>query len=267
MAMKFPQFITTSNGTTNVVGMIDYDLIIDNLKNTEEEDSTDLDDVKKELKKRKIQYIDGKGYVDENEYIWIFNAKGKPKNPNAYPYFWINEDGEKEFSNPPELIKDEYTVDNMMDLSLVETIKNTEPNEVHYDEEMLNDINASSSSFTPTVKLDDDFLKKIVKWLILVMGVDINALKSKTFEKYVLPNMKSALQNKTKMSVIYFITWMNLLGCDFEITVVSNGEDGKNTLKFPLVYRSYTDSVGLLKDGKIEELSKAALLLEEDEDE
>ena len=256
--------------------MIDYAPIIDCLDKAIKDNETDevlteeevkeLEESKENLTKKKVHFVDGKGYVDENERIWIFCAEGKPKNYNAYPYFWLNEDGEKEFSNPPELIKKAYSVENMIDMSLLEIIAETLPNEQHYDEDMLNDINAASSFFVPTFREDDDFLKKIVKHVITQKGVDINGLKSKTSEKYVLPNMKSALQNKTKMSVIYFMTWMNLLGCDFEITIIDNGEDGKIKLTNPLIYRSYNDKVGVLKDGEIEELQSSSIITDRDEE-
>ena len=115
MAMKFPQHLVTSERTITIVGMIDYDPIIKDIENSIEDDKAkeelteeqlkELEEVRENLAKQKVQYQDNKGYVDENEKIWIFSAEGKPKNFNAYPYFWLNEDGEKEFSDPPELIR------------------------------------------------------------------------------------------------------------------------------------------------------------------
>ena len=281
MSKKFPNnvlnedfIINTPERTVRVVGLIDYEplekeidkSIEENGSNEEVTDEVEaLKEAKKKLLNKKVQYIDKKGYVDEDGNIWIYCAEGKPKNCNAYPYFWFNEDGEKEFSDPPELIKKIYTVDNMIDMSVYKIIEDTQVNEELYDEDMLNDINSSSSFFVPTIRELDDFLKKIVKYAILQKGIDINGLKSKTDEKYMLPNMKSALQNKTKMSVIYFLTWMNLLGCDFEITVIDNGEDTKNKLKYPLVYRSYKDSVGILKDGQVEDLPDELMIKDKDE--
>ena len=46
-------------------------------------------------------FIDGKGYKDENDNIWIYSYAGKPSNANEYPFFWMN-NGIKEFSNPSE---------------------------------------------------------------------------------------------------------------------------------------------------------------------
>lgn len=219
MAMKFPQYVSTNERTVSVVGMID--------KEKEEEN--------------KNIYQDGKGYIDEDQSIWIY-CSGEPKNKNQYPYFWINDENKKEFSDPPEIIRKAFSVENMTDMSLLTIIDKTEPGEKLFDEDELNDMNAAAAFYVPIINENDDFLKKIVKTTIIQKGIDINRLKGRTDEKYILPNMKAALQNKTKMSVIYFMCWMNLLNCDFEITISDNG-DKNDPLKKPIVYQSYHDNI------------------------
>ena len=245
MAMKFPQYVSTSERTVSVVGMLDKEG--DEVQNAE--------------------YLDGKGYIDENEYIWIFSAAGKPKNKNAYPYFWLNENGDKEFSDPPELIKKAYSIDNMTDLSLVSIVDNTKPGEQLFNEEEINDINAAAAFFVPTIKEDDDFLKRLVKTIIIEKGVDINRLKNKTNEKYQLSNMRAALQGSTKMSVIYFNWWMNLLGCHFDVIISDSGEDVTDTLKNPLVYQSYRDGISKEVNGELIDVNTEKYVAREDEDE
>ena len=201
MALKFPMYVSTNNRTVSVVGLLS-----------------------KDDKKKKEIYIDQKGYVDDDGTIWIFSGEGKPKCPNEYPYFWFNEDDEKEFSNPPEIILTAFNEENMVDMSLVNIVETTDPNEELFDEEEINDMNAAAAFFIPPINKDDDFLKKIVKATIIKKGIDINRLKSKTDEKYMIPNMRSALTNNTKMSVKYFIIWMKLLGCEIELAV-KNSDD------------------------------------------
>lgn len=244
MAMKFPQYISTSDRTVSVVGMID----------------------KKKEEKETGVFQDNKGYIDEDEYIWIYCGAGKPKNKNAYPYFWLN-DGKKEFSDPPELIKKAYSVANMVDMSLVNIVDRTEPGEQLFNEEEINDMNAAAAFYVPVINESDDFLKKIVKTTIIEKGIDINRLKGKTDEKYILPNMKAALQNKTKMSVIYFTCWMNLLGCDFEITILDSGEDKNDPLKVPLLYQSYSDKLNNVVDGELIEVNTGKYMNEDDDSE
>ena len=243
---KFPLYINTSDKSTSVVGVI-----------------TDTSQT----------YIDGKGYLKDSDKkddnynkdndnddnkdndnkkveVWIFCKKKPPKvSRNSYPFFWI-EDGEFKFSNPSEFMKDIYTTDNLRDLSLVNIINKTIPGEQLYNEQEILDINAASSTFTPRIEKDDDFLKKIVKVIINEKKIDINKLKSRVDLPYVLPNMRTALANKTKMSVVYFLSWMELLGCSFEIIVKDNGEDKENPLAFDHIFDIETDKTYINMNGK-----------------
>lgn len=214
-SIKFPQYVSGNARAVSVVGYI-----------------TDTD----------FKYEDGKGYLDDDGYVWIFCKNGKPKNSDEYPYFWI-EDENIIYSIPDDDIRDKFNIDNMIDISLVNIIEKTKPNEVLYDEQEIQDMNSAASFYVPIINDSDDFLKKIVKNTIITKGIDINRLKGKTDQKYVLPNMKAALENKTKMSVIYFCCWMELLGCDFQIDIIDNGLDSTNKLKTDLIYTSNTDKV------------------------
>ena len=227
MSVKFPQYISTKERTVSIVGYV----------NSKEECS--IEDFK-----------DGKGYVDEEGYVWIYCAQGKPKNSTAYPYFWIK-DNKAEFSNVDDYIKSVYNIDKLMDMSLVNIINTTEPNEVLFDEEEINNIISSASFYVPEIKKDDDYLKKLVKYTIIKKKIDINKLKNKTDEKYMLPNMKAALNSSTKTSVIYFALWMDLLGCTFDITISDSGEDKADPLKTPIVYESATDKISDLVHGEL----------------
>ena len=214
-SIKFPQYVSGNARAVSVVGYI-----------------TDTN----------FNYEDGKGYLDDDGYVWIFCKNGKPKNSDEYPYFWI-EDENIMYSIPDNDIRDKFNIDNMIDISLVNIIEKTKPNEVLYDEQEIQDMNSAASFYVPIINDSDDFLKKIVKNTIITKGIDINRLKGKTDQKYVLPNMKAALENKTKMSVIYFCCWMELLGCDFQIDIIDNGLDSTNKLKTDLIYTSNTDKV------------------------
>lgn len=227
--IKFPGYISTSHSTTTVKGLI---------KGANPED-----------------YVDSKGYVDpEDGMVWIY-CRVKPLSSyvNAYPYFWIEEvDNERKIvkSKPSELIKNAYKIENIMDSSVTTIINTTQENEELYDEAEILDINASVSFYVPIIYDDDDFLKKIVKMIIIEKGIDINRLKSKTDLPYMLPNMKTALQNKTKMSVNYFMAWMELLGCTIDVGIKDNGVDKTNPLKYDHLYDTDTDKMSVVIDGK-----------------
>lgn len=219
--MKFPLFLQGKEKTIRVVGMVD----------------------KNKKGKENGVFIDGKGYIDENEYIWIYSGSGKPINSNEYPYFWLNEEGEKVFSSPEESTMNQFSSDKLVDLSMGVIVNNTKEGEELYNEQAINDMNAGAAVFVPIIQQSDDFLKKIIKTAIIDKGIDISRLKYKMDEKYILPNMKAALNNSTKMSVVYFLTWCELLGLDFTIAVEDNGTDTVDPLKKPIYYVSRKDEV------------------------
>ena len=154
--LVFPQYINTNERTVSVNGVM----------KTNDSPS---------------DYENGKGYINEQEEIWIFCEKKPMKATiNAYPYFWFNKDGKKEYSEPSELMRSIFKVDSLQDISVLNIINNTKPDEQLYNEAEILDINASANFYIPIINKDDDFLKKIVKLIIIEKGIDINRLKSKT---------------------------------------------------------------------------------------
>jgi len=223
--MKFPQYISTNLRTISVEGFI-----------SEEGDTN---------------YIENKGYIDKDGYIWIY-SKEKPKGMkmDAYPYFWFNEDNKIEFNNVSDFIKNIYNTNNLRDIDIVSIIDKTKEGEVLYNEEEIIDMNASSNFYIPIIKESDDFLKKVVKMIIIEKGINIKRLKSKTGMSYTLPNMITALNNDTKMSVNYFVSWMELLGCSFEIVIRDNGTDKVNPLKHDHIYENDTNKTIMINGNK-----------------
>jgi len=187
------------------------------------------------------EHIENKGYVKDG-YVWIYLKKKPLIDKNKYPYVYPVENG-YEFSNPSKETMEGFSEKNINDLSLMNIVKQTKPTDVMYNEQAINDLNNAASRYIPIVHDDDDYLKKIVKEAIIRKNVDINRLKSKMQVSYNLLNMKQALEKSTKMSVVYFMLWMEILGLDFEIKVKDNGQDRIDPLKDPLIYFSAIDTV------------------------
>ena len=241
--ITFPRYLPTPERTFSVVGKIS--------------------DVRKE------SAINNKGYIDDDGTVWIYSEKGKPKMASIYPYFWFNDENKIEMSDPDEKVKSEFNVLTAIDASLLTIINTTKPNEELFDEEEINDIISATEKYTPRISKVEDFLKRLVKYTIINKDIDINRLKSKTDEKYRIMNMKSGLNNNTKMSVLYFKDWMDLLGCNFELRIYDSGEDKTDPLKCDIIYNSATDNVLIYKpngeviDGKLQEYQNT----KEDDDE
>ena len=104
----------------------------------------------------------------------------------------------------------------------------------------------------------------MVKAAIIKKGIDINRLKVKTEQKYVLPNMRSVLDNETKMSTTNFYRWMDLLGVNFNMVISDDGSDSE-TLKNPIIFQSGSDSLGEIINGEIVDLNTGAFVMDQDE--
>lgn len=186
-----------------------------------------------------VSFVDGKGYIDpETSQIRIFSKV--PRKHDKIPYFWY-EHGLIEFNTVSEKIKEIFDAKNLKEYTVDTVIKNTTPGEQLYDERALSDMNDATSVYTPVIKEDDDFLKIIVKTIILAKGVNINRLNCKFDKKYKLSNLKAALEGKTKMSVVNFKEWTEILGVDFEIIITDDGTDRINPLYKPIRYISITN--------------------------
>lgn len=195
------------------------------------------------------EYIPNKGYIDKEKEIVLIFSKNENKmkfGPNV-PYFWI-EDGKVQHSDLTEKMYDVFSVQNIKDLNLDVIEEVTDINDELYDEELIISINNSTSVFKPEIKDSDDFLKKLVKQVILDKGIDIKMLDSKLGKKNGLNNLKSALLGTTKMSTTNFIIWAELLGIEWTIMISNNGTDKVYPLKEDLLYMSSNDRIVKMKN-------------------
>ena len=191
-----------------------------------------------------VSYDVNRGYLNTDDgVVWIYAGTTKPINADQYPYFWGKKGEKPNFSSPTDESKEAFKEENLRDVSTKIINDTLKDGEVLYNEQEINDINDAQAVYVPIIKEKDDFLKKIIKQAIINKRIDVARLKYKTQEKYILPNMKAALDNDTKMSVVYFGHWCELLGLDFSICVYDNGTDTTDVLKNPIFYSSETGEI------------------------
>lgn len=199
---------------------------------------------------------ENRGYVDEHGYIHIFRIT--PRRTEDIPWFTIEmgQNGAPKLKfNPnrsPET-RAAFHIDKVRDLSVANIIANADPSVPLYDEAMLRDVQNATKVFIPEKCTFDDFLKKLVKEIIILKDVNVQKYKSRMEHSYELSNLVQGLMSSpyeddekkrggTKMSPFVFEKWMDLLGCDFEITVKNNGRD-TDPLPVTLHYNSKTSEV------------------------
>ena len=194
-------------------------------------------------------FIDGKGYLDTiDEHVWVF-ASEKPRDPNQYPYFWIN-NGQYEKSEPTQEVYRQFRLNKLVNLNterIIQVTNESDNTDPIYVDDVINDLNASSEIFHPVIYTKDDFLKKSIKTVINDLDISLSKYKYKMTQKYMISNMKSALLSPTKMSTMYFNAWAEMLG--LKITMIIESTDAsEDKLDEPYIYTSERDSVFKLSE-------------------
>ena len=194
------------------------------------------------------KFINGKGYLDvKDDHAWIF-ANEKPRDPNQYPYFWI-ENGKCVKSDPDTDTYNQFNITEFINYNtkhIIEEATKSGSDDLYVDD-VINDLNASSEIFRPVIYVKDDFLKKSIKTVINTLNVSLSKYKYKMSQKYMISNMKSALLSPPKMSTMYFNAWAEMLG--LKITMIIESTDAsEDKLEEPYVYLSERDSVFKLSE-------------------
>lgn len=182
--------------------------------------------------------IEWKGYIS-GDIVFRF-YKVRPREIKSLIPYCYPKDGKLEFFCPGGMddALQNFGAKNLIDISFARIVNETNGDEILYDEDILNDMMTARSTYKPIVNPDDDCLKKLIKYVILKKNVDINKYKSTLDTPYALTNMKSALISKTKMSITYFLMWVELLEIDFKILIEDNGRDRTTPLKESIIYDS-----------------------------
>lgn len=211
-----------------------------------------IDDYSLETKSSKcyLDLIDRKGYVDSDGKIWIYKeTREEARKLSPIPWFTTKiEDGNVEYEFSPRYPQ----TDKIFEISKIGSLTNDRiyrtinPEEKLYDEEVLNELNSSTTIFTPEIREKDDCLKRMIKTIILKKAVNIAKYIPLFPKKYVLSNLKQGLTNNSKMAASTFVQWAEMLGVKFHIIVEDNGKD-TDPLKEVLHYDNYTDTIKVIK--------------------
>lgn len=193
------------------------------LNNAEEVYPVELyfDDMK--LKKRHA-YI-------KNDVVYIYHGRLKNAADSSIPGIYKTSDGYIFVEPSKKDIENIYSVDNVVDLDINNIIVKISKNADAFQQpEDIEIINSNSELYVPTIKETDDFLKLLVKLIIIDKKINIRNYKDCFANEYALNNMKSGLKRDTKMTVTNFKAWCEILGVRWKIVVEDNGTDTMNPL-------------------------------------
>lgn len=98
----------------------------------------------------------------------------------------------------------------------------------------------TGNAYIPELKENDDAMTRIMKLMIIHMGVVLTNHKGKFDKEYSLDNMRSAINGATvNMTITKFLAWCHLLDLDWEFRLEDNGTDELNPLSEPIVISNY----------------------------
>ena len=192
-------------------------------------------------------FKENRGYVDSDGYVWIFREK--PNESECIPWFTVvYPDGDasqlKFNPNRAKWDNDAFHISRVGDLSIKEIINNTEDKPVEYDPEVIASVTRATAIVNPKIEESDDFLKKLVKQTIISKRVNVKKYTPKVPKPWILHNLiQSTIFGDTKCGPKPFLQWMELLDCDFTITITDNGHDKEDPLRKDIVYDSVTDKI------------------------
>lgn len=179
----------------------------------------------------------GVGYIKGN-YVYVYKGKTPEgsKLDSLEPGIWkdrrtnnlifIDYEGDE---------KEKYHISNVNELNLDKIFSEMEnKGDQFIDPEDIEVINNNTEVWQPTIKEDDDFLKYLVKKIIIDKKVNLKNYRSKFANQHALNNMKSGLNKDTKMTVSNFKVWCEILGVEWEMVVRDNGTDKNNPLPAPI---------------------------------
>lgn len=172
----------------------------------------------KKLKKDTAYLID--------ETVYIYRGKMKKTADSSLPGIYKTSSGYTFVEPNDEERETIYSDESIVTLSPEDIIGKIASNiDTFQQPEDIEIINSNSELFIPTIKESDDFLKLLVKMIIIDKKINIRNYKSHFANEYALNNMKSGLKRDTKMTVTNFKAWCEILGVKWKIVVSDNGTD------------------------------------------
>lgn len=173
----------------------------------------------------------GLGYI-KGSIVYIYRGKmEKFKKSELVAGIYLDRNDNYVFVEPTRDEAIKYSIDNISELDIDKIFNEVGENEDDFVQpEDIEIINNNSEVYIPTIKDDDDFLKYIVKKVIIDKKINLKNYKDKFTSQYDLNNMKSGLNKDTKMTVPNFKKWCEALGITWEMRIFDAGVDKLNPL-------------------------------------
>jgi hypothetical protein len=168
----------------------------------------------------------GMGYIHDG-YVFIYRGKKKKSKALEPASVYLDENKNPIWIDAPEDIREEYSAERIIPLSkegIYEEIQE-KANLKEIDSRLIEE---SEDAFIVLDNKDDDVLKSVVKNMLRLKQVSINAKDTTDpATANMITNMKSNLKKDgAKVSINYFQKWLDLLEADGEVVVKFTDANG-----------------------------------------
>lgn len=100
-------------------------------------------------------------------------------------------------------------------------------------------IQNTGSIYIPQLQDTDDPMERLIKLMIINMGIKLNDKRTSTERDYDIDNLRSALNGATKnMSISKFLMWCNVLHLEWEFSLINSPESTGAKLASPVTISS-----------------------------
>lgn len=178
----------------------------------------------------KVLYNDMKleknvAYIKGN-YVYLYMGETTKPEDELDPGIYFK-DGKMKIKVPESITdKRKYSIENIVEIDTESILDEIEKD---YNKFMtakeLEMLSNSSDIYTPVIEEKDDFLKKMIKEVIIDKKINLANYREKLDNKWLLNNMRMGLSKDTAMSIKYFKLWCELLGINITISAEDNGTD------------------------------------------
>lgn len=178
-------------------------------------------------------FVDGRAYII-GHYVYV--CRGPLSEAPSIKQIGLYTDGDKyELIHPRnDREKEKYSSSSIKEInlnieSMMKEIITDMSNFIDNDDVEILNSNKEVSEFQ--VHENDDFLKKVIKQAITSKEINLKNYATKLPNKHDLGNMISILTKDTKMSVVNFKRFTEMLGLRWELTLEDDGTDRLAPLK------------------------------------
>lgn len=169
----------------------------------------------------RAELVKNTGYLKDGlVYIYRGDISKKKKFTNG---LFTDKKGNRMFAMGED-DKNHFTFENIQDDSIHSIVEQTKRINPKLKKKIMKEINKSSDIYSPEIDENDDFLKHLIKQIVLEKKIDLKDHRDKFKRVHDSSNLKASLEAKTSpdgkrgtLTINNLMKWMEVLDMDIEV--------------------------------------------------